>query len=297
MMYLHLRKFLKDNGGRVGSYLDPTTTYIRYKMTYTHGGNNGTDYSRFLGTPYSPFIKQEIYGNNSVLLESISEIGILAFMLTNVQLNDADKRGLSPSFAFDFSTNAYFPSATAGHQINLNTGLSNVTFEYAIPLIGLLGSGTNKMIPLGAMYGLRYELTLDDFTKYTKLQTATAANKISGIFISEFEFVGNIIELSPEAEALVNMANPDKIHIRSQTYRQASASLPASSGSSTNDLVIGIRVSSLKSVFMVCSPSDAVEGKYAGVNPNLDQGTSLIIAGQQYPKFFGIVLPKVGLVY
>ena len=93
------------------------------------------------------------------------------------------------------------------------------------------------------------------------------------------------------------MANPDKIHIRSQSYRQASSTIPASQGAGTNDLVIGIRVSSLKSVFMACSASDANELKYSAINPNLDQGTSLIIAGQQYPKSFGIVLPKVGLVY
>ena len=35
---------------------------------------------------------------------------------------------------------------------------------------------------------------------------------------------------------------------------------------------------------MVCSPSNAAEGKYAGVNPNLDQGTCYIIGGQNYPQ-------------
>jgi hypothetical protein len=35
---------------------------------------------------------------------------------------------------------------------------------------------------------------------------------------------------------------------------------------------------------MCCSPSDANEKKFAGVNPNLDQGTCYLIGGQQYPQ-------------
>ncbi len=51
---------------------------------------------------------------------------------------------------------------------------------------------------------------------------------------------------------------------RSQTYWQTNQ-LAAASGTGTYDLLVGIHVSSLK--------SGAAEGKYAGVNPNLDQGT------------------------
>jgi hypothetical protein len=275
--------------GRPGQYLDPTTTYIRFKAVFTHGGTAATDYSRLIGSPYSFFIKQECYGNNSVLLESINEVGVLASTLVNLQLNDSDKRGLSPCMGFEYATGtAYYSGSTAGHFINKTAAgagvLDALTFEYAIPLIGLLGSGTNKMIPIGEVYGLRFELTMDDYTKFTKFYAGTNTNIVSGCTISEFEFVGNVIELSPEANALIQAQNPDKIRIRSQTYRQSSNTLAASTGAGTNDLLVGIRVSSLKSIYMVCSPSDAAEGKYAGVNPNLDQGTSYIIGGAQYPQ-------------
>ena len=78
--------------GRRGQYLDPSTTYIRFKATYTHAGTAGTDYARLLGSAYSYFIKQEVYANNSVVLESINEVGVLTSMLLNCQLNDADKK-------------------------------------------------------------------------------------------------------------------------------------------------------------------------------------------------------------
>ena len=275
--------------GRPGQYLDPTTTYIRFKVVYTHAGTAGTDYSRFLGSPYSLFIKQECYGNNSVLLESINEIGVLANTMINLSLSDADKRGLSAAMGSDYiGTGAFNAGATGGHLINKTAAGAGVidalTFEYCVPLIGILGSGTNKMIPIGEVYGLRIEWTMDDYSKFTRNIAGTATNKVTGCTISEFEFVGNVIELSPEANALIQAQNPDKIRIRSQTYRQASNTLPASTASGTNDLLVGIRVSSLKSIFMVCSPADAAEGKFAGVNPNLDQGSCYILGGQNWPQ-------------
>ena len=269
--------------GRRGQYLDPSSTYVRFKIDYTQPGAGvvGTDFSYLLGSSYSPFIKQEVYGNNSVLLESINECGVLASMLFNTQLNDSDKKGLSSAFGFNFVNNAYSSSATAGHRIWNDATTQGLTFEYCCPLIGILGSGTDKMIPIGAIYGLRFELTCDAVSNFVK---AVTANVVPGYTISEVEFVGQVIELSPESQSIIENANPDKIHIRSQTYRQASNILNASAGIGTYDLLCGIRVSSLKSLYVACSPSNANEGKYSGVNPNLDQGTCWTIAGQNYPQ-------------
>lgn len=214
-------------------------------------------------------------------------------------MNDADKKGLSPSMGFAFNDQytlsvattpavnvavslPYQASATAGHRINFNSTTENLIFEYSMPLIGILGCNTtNKMIPIGALFGLRYELTMDSFSKFVAEYTS---NLTTACTISEFEFVGNVIELAPEAQSIIEAANPEKIHIRTSTYRQASNSLAGGTGSGTNDLLVGVRVSSLKSCLLCCSPANAQEGKFAGVNPNLDQGTCFIIAGQSYPQ-------------
>ena len=70
-----------------GQYLDPTTTYVRFRATYTHVGVLGTDKSVLLGSGYSYFNRQEVYGNNSITLESINELGVLANLLIQCQLN------------------------------------------------------------------------------------------------------------------------------------------------------------------------------------------------------------------
>jgi hypothetical protein len=113
--------------GRAGQFLDCSTSYIRYKGVYTHAGTNGTDYSYLLGSAYSPFIRQEVYGNNSVLLESINEVGVCASMLLNISLYDADKKGLSPAMGFtNDSATAYGASANTGHRINADATLNNL---------------------------------------------------------------------------------------------------------------------------------------------------------------------------
>ena len=271
------------------TYLDPATTYCRFKITYTSTGAIATDSGYLLGSSYSPFIRQEVYGNNSVLLESINEVGVLASMLLNCQLNSSDKLGLSPAFGFNFTgaavdTQVKGPESNIGHRIfvtNSSTALDGLVFDYAFPLIGILGSGTDKMIPLGALNGLRLELTCDDVLNFTNTITA---NKLSGYTISDFEFVGQVIELSPEANSLIAQANPEKIYIRSQTYRQSSAILPPQAGVGTYDLLCGIRVSSLKSLFVQCYTSTLAELKYGSIFPNLTQGTCLLINGLSYPQ-------------
>lgn len=267
--------------GKAGQYLDPSSTYIRFKITYTQSaGVNGTDYSYLLGSSYSPFIKQECYGNNSVLLESINEVGVLSNMLLNSQLNMADKMGLSPSYGFGWTSTA-LAASSAGHRIFYDNGLENLVFDYCCPLIGILGSGTDKFIPMWSLYQLRFELTCDSVANFTR---ATTANALSGYTISDVEFVGQVVVLGPEAQSIVHAANPNFIHIRSQTWRQASNLFNASAGVGIYDLLCGIRVSSLKSLYACISPSNANEKKYSGVCPNLTQGTCWTIGGQNYPQ-------------
>jgi hypothetical protein len=232
-----------------------------------------------MGSGYSYFNKQEVYGNNAQLLESINEVGVLANMLFNTQLSDSDKKGLSPMLGFNYTT----PTATAGHPIFSDTSVNNLTFDYAIPLIGILGSGTSKLIPVGKLLSLRLELTVDAFANFTK-NTTPGTGDISSCTISNVEFVANYIRLSPEAEAIINQQNPEKIHIRTQTWRQTSGQIGSASGAGTYDILCSIRVNSLKSIYALIYPTTASEGKYAGVNPGLTQGTCFLIAGASYPQ-------------
>jgi len=58
------------------------------------------------------------------------------------------------------------PNATVGHRIYFNTIHENIYFKYAMPLIGILGSESDKMIPVGAFYSLRLELLINSFSNF-----------------------------------------------------------------------------------------------------------------------------------
>ena len=84
--------------GGPGDYLDPSTTYVRFKSAFTSAGGVGVDVSRLLGSAYSFFNLQRVLCNNSTALEEIPEVGILVYMLTQCQLSEGDKRENSCKF-------------------------------------------------------------------------------------------------------------------------------------------------------------------------------------------------------
>jgi len=192
----------------------------------------------------------------------------------NTQLNSSDKNGLAPCFGFSDTTGT--SASNVGHIIN-GSAPNQLVFEYAIPLIGILGCSTSKMIPTGAFQSLRYELTLDDYTKFTTNLSSTTF-KLTSCVLSDLEFVGQVVELENDAQSLIEAQHPNKIHIRTQSYRTSTNTLPSTSLGLV-DLLIGARVSSLKSIFISCSPSDAAEGKFASVCPNATQGTCVVLGG------------------
>ena len=161
---------MKENGGQNGQYLDPTTTYVRFKASCTSAGVLGTDYSNIFGSAYSYFNKQECYGNNSVLLESINEMGVLANLLLCRTLNDADRRGLSPAIGFVNSSAAYAASATQGHKIIVITNSGAIVFENAVPLIGINYLKKNLLL----LYNIHIMATTNPYGCATDIQVGSS---------------------------------------------------------------------------------------------------------------------------
>jgi len=280
-----------------GDYLDPSTTYVRYKIAYSTpqisvsngalaNGTIGTDVFKLIGSSYSFFNLQRVLGNNSTVIEEINEVGVLTSMLYQTQMNDSDNRGMSNSLGFAFDLSAPdTSSATLGHKIYNDTTTQGLSFEYSCPLIGILGSGTTKLIPVGKIFGIRLEMTLDipaNFIAYVG-GTANVTSTSLSYTISEIEFVANYITLGPESQMLVDRLNPDKIHIRTQSWKQTAGVLQGLA-SGTNEILCNIRVNSLKSIYLACSIAGANEKKYSGICPNLGSGSGWLIAGQLYPQ-------------
>jgi len=95
-----------------------------------------------------------------------------------------------------------------GHEINATAAApSALVFEYVLPIIGILGYGSDKMIPVGDIYGLRLELTMDSYANFTVSKTG---GSVTGCTISKVEFVGSIIELDEGPQSLIPPQNSQK---------------------------------------------------------------------------------------
>jgi hypothetical protein len=204
-------------------------------------------------------------------------------MILNSQLSDAQQRGMSTLLNSDTNAAAYSCSGNMGHKItNVNVAINNgLVFDYGFPLLGILGSNTSQFFPLHALNTLRLEFVLDSVANFV-LRAGDAV--LNGYTISNFEFIGNVITLSDEAQSMINAMNPEKVYLKTRTFKQSSATLPAAAGAGNYQLQVGWRASSLIGILTSCYNTDMKEGKFGSICPNLTQPTHFIINGQNYPQ-------------
>lgn len=258
-----------------GSYLVPGSSRISFTATYTMTGTTTTTHSILLGSGYSYFNAQNVVANSNVFLENIYETGILANMLLKTQMNLGQLYGMSPNLGINEAS----PQSSYGHLINADTANQGKIFNYTLPLLGILGaSSSERVLPLTDFTSLRLNLTMDSFLNFTKTYAGTPG--MTNCVLTDVRFLGNCVVFSdPYVDRLLNKATK---FIKTTSWKTITATIPAS-GVGSYDIPLNIRCSSLKSVFICCSPAlAAAEGKYASICPNLGLGTSFYFGGQQF---------------
>jgi hypothetical protein len=207
--------------------------------------------------------------------------------MSNLVLTDSQKAALNQQ---GFSSSYPLPSAGISlFGLDGMTGTLPVAgaltvndnkVDFAIPLIGVLGN-CEKLLPL-FLGGFRLDLTADAVSNF--LVTGTVAMTDPIMKIDSLEFVCNIVSVDPGSMQAVISQHPDKMFIRTQTYTHSSQILQAQSGAGLYELMVSSRVSSMKSLLICCSPTNAYEKMYAGVNPNATAGTCVLVNNIMYPQ-------------
>jgi hypothetical protein len=198
-------------------------------------------------------------------------------------MTDGQLRGMSTLLQCDSGdTTAYVASLNTGHKIGLTAGggTDGLVFDYGFPLMGILGANTSRFFPLYSLNTLRLEHTLDFLANFTAVNTATS---IDSFTITNVEFIGNIITLSDEAQSMVNEQNPGNIYLKSRTFKQSAATIPAQA-IGNYQLQVGWRASSLVGILMTCYTPGMSDKKFGSICPNLTQPSHFLINGQSYPQ-------------
>jgi hypothetical protein len=110
----------------------------------------------------------------------------------------------------------------------------------------------------------------------------TPAAIVGTLTMSNIELVSQVLEFSPSAFSIVQQQYPEKIVLKSETYAYGSNTV-AGQSSGNVDVPFNIRCNSLKRLFVTVAPADALEGVYAGVNPNANS-ISFVNNGVVFPQ-------------
>ena len=164
-------------------------------------------------------------------------------------------------------------------------------FNFALPLMGVLGSGADKMYPL-FIGPTRISLYLDSasniiFSRALADNSAACSSiTTTNITISSLEFVGNYLRCDPGSISMIMGALPSPMQfvIRSTTFAHCAVPISSTGFSGTFEGLISTRRASTKFLLASMYHSNSLHGKFCSVNPNLCSGSCIVINGQMYPQ-------------
>jgi hypothetical protein len=260
------------------TFYDPGTLCVNFTVDYTGmtAGTASTDGNFILGSGYSHFSRQVIRPMSGQPIETIENPATLVNAVLNMSTDPIQKQTLSTTMGF----NSVAQYSNLGHYIT-NATSQTTTQSYSLPLIGVLNA--SKLIP-AFITDIEIDLTVNSIANFISvIVPGTAGTAITGITIRNVELVCEAITLEESAMQQLLAMFPNVIKLKSQSFLYGSSTLAAQSGAGTYDITYSHSLNSLKQFIWWCSPSDAFELNFAGVNPNLS-GWQLIVGSTAYPQ-------------
>jgi len=259
-----------DLGNR--GWVDPQSISIRYRCVTVA---DSVSTSCIAGTPvYTPFQRISTLVGGAAI-DSVNSYGQTAHLLTNVSKSVSSKYGCQSLFGYGATTaNATLPNMDGRAS---GAGVTD-TFFMAAPLVGLLLTGSDKMLPLFAMPQIRFQLTLDALANMCFTNTgATGYNNLASLTINNFELCYSMIDLGAGIEAMV-YDHGAPLMIKSHGFNNSSVSVAAGT-SGSNSYVFNQRFQSIRSAF-IC-PSALIGSKqFEFVDLTSGNGDYQLVVGQ-----------------
>lgn len=231
-------------------FADPGTFYLRYKVNIT----NGATVTSWLGTPaVAPIAKLEVL-IGSTPFQTINNYNMVYNMVTNLQMNVAQKFGCSNLGYLD-STAATLNNVNGGY---IASAAGSTSTSYSFPLMSVLSSA-EQLLPLFLMPGVRVQLTIANLSDIVA-NTTTLTN----FSLSNMELCYDSINFGMEIDNAVKSMG-DVLFIKSCGWGTTSQTLGGSLSGGVN-LVYNTRYQSMRSLFA----NFASNNSSVGINKNFD---------------------------
>jgi hypothetical protein len=192
-------------------------------------------------------------------------------------MDSMERFALSSSMGFCARSDNFLTNL--GALIDNDLLLNTKTQSFSLPLIGCLN--TSKLIP-GFITDIEIDLTLNNISYFILAATTTAASFVTGYSIKNVGLVCEAITLESSGMQQLLAMFPGVFKLKSQSYLYGSSVL-GSAALVNVDITYSHSLNSLKQFIWWSSPSDVMEGNYAGVCPNLNTW-QLLIGSTAYPQ-------------
>lgn len=266
-----------------GVFLDPKDTILNFRLTWvvSTAFTGGTaHFANMIGSASSWFDSLTLYHNNSPL-EIVQNYNLLFNQLLNATVNSSERQGsIAICMGCDDNTNT---------GIDMPTTAGTYYFNFAVPLLSIIGLNSEKLIPVGAIQNLQLQMMTASTVPVSFYggSTAPTAGAFGPPVLDQFTLNMKFIDVGQQASALLSQTLQDgKWFIKSKTYTNSNALL-AQGSSGTSSLLLQIRNSSINSLFLQfgtsARPLICPNGNYDAVNPALI-GLQCSVGGNKFPN-------------
>ena len=206
--------------------MSPHDSYLKFSMVATNGAT-AQDWVRLSKAGASGFIQRLRLFHGSNLIEDLDNYGNLVSQLSTKQrsgdsvsykgsvtegfeescavlINGTGAGAAVPTYNINAVRGARISNALYGAAAGLAIGAQTASRTFCIPLVSILGTLTDKYLPLFAMTSapLRLELQLVN----SPLIPFVSITAMASFTLSNVEFIGSFIELSDQALSVIQQS-------------------------------------------------------------------------------------------
>jgi hypothetical protein len=267
------------SSGKSGSFLDPKSSYLKFKLVNTTVGADAAHDLILDGSAHSIINLLEVYYGSQQLTYTREYAALVSALMDSQASSDRILK------------NGDILEGVAGIRTgDTITAVNDVTTSatYCIPLVcGIIGSLAEKMLPVGALTrdNLKVSITLAD---HLDLLAQTNAAHVPTWKVTDLELICEYIMINDSVARAMESMNPLGIRIPFTSFSLQSNSVPI--GVSSANILLSGNFKSVKTIFSTFrldANKNASNKKYvtARVNPILGDGSwNFDIGGYKVPQ-------------
>jgi len=279
--------FSIPSGNSNSVFLDPTSTTLSFSLTYSvsTAASVTNPVLKLISSASSFFDSLVLYSNNTPI-EQVNQYGLLQNFLLQNTVNLAQRYG-GITIAMGCDTNG-----ASGIEMGI-AAIQTFRYNFSIPLLSVIGVNSEKLFPVGMVNNLQLQMTTSSILPLVSYCTAVTTQPLfsQNFTLSEFSLNMKYIDIGESAAAMLMSTIPDnRILYKTSTYTNSQVTLPSGS-SGSQQLLLQIRNTSVKSVFSQFGQSNTVaaqslvspNGYYDAINI-CSNSRQLQVGGQFYPN-------------